>query len=59
MQSITMKVRCGKETYLKPDGSVGTAGKGVLAAVESSFTVSTMQDQTLVTAKGGGCFHDR
>lgn len=43
-----LKVRCGKDTYTKPDGSTGTAGKGPLASEESAFTLAATQDQSLV-----------
>lgn len=43
-----LKVRCGADTYIKPDGSVGTAGKGPLASEESAFTLAATQDQSLV-----------
>lgn len=43
-----LKVRCGKDTYTKPDGSTGTAGKGPLASEESAFTLAATQDQTLI-----------
>lgn len=43
-----LKVRCGADTYIKPDGSVGTAGKGPLASEESAFTLAATQDQHLV-----------
>ncbi len=46
---VTMlKVRCGKDTYIKPDGSIGTAGKGPLASEECAFTISATQDKTLI-----------
>ena len=37
----------GSDTYLKPDGSVGTAGKGALVQTEQSATLGVSQDQTL------------
>ena len=45
--AVMLKVRGGADTYMKPDGSVGTAGKGALASEEVSFTVAATQDQTL------------
>lgn len=45
--AIAYKVRCGSETYIKPDGSIGTAGKGGLMSEELSFTIAATQDQTL------------
>lgn len=46
--AIMLKVRCGKDTYIKPDGSIGTAGEGPLVSEESAFTLSATQDQTLI-----------
>ena len=37
----------GSDTYLKPDGTVGTAGKGALVQTEQSATLGVSQDQTL------------
>ena len=37
----------GSDTYLKPDGSIGTAGKGALVQTEQSATLGVSQDQTL------------
>lgn len=39
----------GSETYLKADGSIGTAGKGALIQTEQSATLGVSQDQTLFT----------
>lgn len=39
----------GSDTYLKSDGSVGTAGKGALIQTEQSATLGVSQDQTLFT----------
>ena len=39
----------GSDTYLKPDGTVGTAGKGALVQTEQSATLGVSQDQTLFT----------
>ena len=47
-QSYVMKVRGGRDTYVKRDGSVGTAGKGALIGEEVAFTVAATQDQTLM-----------
>lgn len=45
--SYTLKIRGGSDTYIKPDGSVGTAGKGALIQKELSGTLGVSQDQTL------------
>ena len=37
----------GAETYVKRDGTIGTAGKGALVDKELAFTVAATQDQTL------------
>ena len=42
------KIRGGGETYTKPDGKTGTAGKGLLMSDEAAFTVSVAQDQQLL-----------
>lgn len=47
--SYTLKIRGGSETYLKADGSIGTAGKGALIQTEQSATLGVSQDQTLFT----------
>lgn len=39
----------GSDTYIKPDGSIGTAGKGALIQTEQSATLGVSQDQTLFT----------
>lgn len=39
----------GSDTYTKPDGSIGTAGKGALIQTEQSATLGVSQDQTLFT----------
>lgn len=39
----------GSDTYLKSDGSIGTAGKGALIQTEQSATLGVSQDQTLFT----------
>lgn len=44
-----LKVRCGSDTYIKQDGTVGTAGKGALVDSECAYTVSATQDQTVIT----------
>lgn len=46
--AIAFKVRGGAETYVKHDGKVGTAGKGLLTSEELTFTVAATQDQTLL-----------
>lgn len=43
-----LKVRCGKDTYVKRDGTIGTAGKGALVGEDVAFTLAATQDQTLV-----------
>lgn len=45
--SYTLKIRGGSDTYLKSDGSIGTAGKGALIQTEQSATLGVSQDQTL------------
>lgn len=45
--AVVLKVRGGADTYMKHDGSVGTAGKGALMSEEVAFTVAATQDQTL------------
>lgn len=45
--SYTLKIRGGSDTYTKPDGSIGTAGKGALIQTEQSATLGVSQDQTL------------
>lgn len=51
--SYVLKVRGGSDTYVKQDGSTGTAGKGALIEREVTFTVAATQDQTLFD--GSGC----
>lgn len=46
-KSCTLKIRGGSNTYIKWDGSVGTAGKGPLIQWERSGTLGVTQDQTL------------
>lgn len=45
--TYVMKIRGGCETYMKKDGSTGTAGKGALIGNDISFTLATSQDQVL------------
>ena len=45
---VMLKVRCGSDTYEKPDGKVGTAGKGALMSEDVTFTIAASQDQTLI-----------
>lgn len=52
--ATVLKVRGGADTYMKPDGNVGTAGKGALASEELSFTVAATQDQTMFALTDGG-----
>lgn len=44
----TLKIRGGCDTYMKRDGSTGTAGKGALVGEDLAFTVAATQDQTLI-----------
>ena len=51
----TLKIRGGCSTYMKPDGTIGTAGKGPLIQTEKSATLGCNQDQYLfVPVKDGG-----
>lgn len=50
--SIVLKVRGGSDTYVKRDGTIGTAGKGALMEEEVTFTVAATQDQTLFDGTG-------
>ena len=43
--AYTLKLRGGADTYIKKDGSIGTAGKGALIQVNKSATLGVMQDQ--------------
>jgi len=52
--SYTLKIRGGSDTYIKSDGSIGTAGKGALIQTEQSATLGVSQDQTLFTIEGNG-----
>lgn len=52
--AVTLKVRGGASTYMKPDGSTGTAGKGALASEDVTFTIAATQDQTLFQPEGCG-----
>lgn len=45
--AIALKVRGGSDTYVRQDGSIGTAGKRALMSEELAFTVAATQDQTL------------
>lgn len=47
---FTLKVRGGCGVYTKRDGKQGTGGRGALVGEDVAFTVSTMQDQTLIDA---------
>lgn len=47
----TLKIRGGCDTYLKPDGSIGTAGKGALIQTDVSATLGVTQDQYLFVPK--------
>lgn len=46
-----LKLRGGSDTYIKPDGKIGTAGKGALIQVEVSATIGVTQDQYLFVPK--------
>ena len=50
-ESYVLKVRGGADTYVKRDGTKGTAGKGALVDKELAFTVAATQDQTLIDGK--------
>lgn len=52
--AVVFKVRGGADTYMKHDGSVGTAGKGALSNEEVAFTVAATQDQTLFAPQPTG-----
>lgn len=56
--SYTLKIRGGSDTYLKSDGSIGTAGKGALIQTEQSATLGVSQDQTLFTPTAYGLGRD-
>lgn len=47
--SYLLKIRSGADTYVKADGSIGTAGKGALIQTERSGNSAAAQDQTLFT----------
>lgn len=49
--AYTLKIRGGCDTYLKPDGKTGTAGKGPLIQKELSATLGVTQDQYLFAPK--------
>ena len=46
-KAYVLKMRGGKGTYTKRDGSIGTAGKGALVGDDCAFTLSCSQDQTI------------
>ena len=52
--SYAFKFRGGSDTYVKWDGSIGTAGKGALMDKEVAYTVAATQDQTLMQDDGSG-----
>ena len=52
--AYVLKVRGGADTYVKQDGTVGTAGKGALTSEEVTFTVAATQDQTMFEPTGAG-----
>ena len=44
--AYTLKLRGGgSDTYIKRDGSIGTAGKGALIQIDKSATLGVTQDQ--------------
>lgn len=43
-----IKIRGGSGRYVKRDGTNGTAGRGAMASEELAYTISTMQDQTII-----------
>lgn len=45
--AYTLKLRGGSDTYIKNDGTIGTAGKGALIQVDISATLGVSQDQYL------------
>ena len=47
-KAYTLKIRGGCDTYVKRDGTTGTAGKGALVGEDVAFTVAATQDQTLL-----------
>jgi DNA (cytosine-5)-methyltransferase 1 len=64
--SYTLKIRGGANTYIKSDGSIGTAGKGPLVQTELSGTLGVSQDQTLIAFEpgvasrmGGYCWEEK
>ena len=52
--AIAFKIRGWADTYMKHDGSVGTAGKGLLTSDELAFTVAATQDQQLFQPEPSG-----
>ena len=50
-RAFTLKIRGRADTYIKSDGSVGTAGKGPLIQDNLSGTLGVSQDQTLFCSK--------
>lgn len=46
--AYAIKIRGGSGRYVKRDGTNGTAGRGAMASEELAYTISTMQDQTIV-----------
>ena len=51
--AYTLVTRTGADTYIKPDGSVGTAGKGGLVSEDSSLTLSTRNEQSVFQYQEG------
>lgn len=56
--AYTLKIRGGRDTYMKHDGTIGTAGKGPLIQKEISATLGTTQDQYLFCPKNF-CLNDQ
>lgn len=54
MSSYVLKIRGGADTYMRQDGTTGTAGKGALIEEEAAFTIAATQDQTLFEDAQGG-----
>ena len=48
MRPYVLKIRGGCDTYVKRDGTKGTAGKGALVGEDIAFTIAATQDQTLI-----------
>ncbi len=53
LDSKVLNVRCGADTYVKDDGSIGTADKGPLIETEVTFMIAASHDQTLFDGTSG------